>query len=310
MGEQGRVAVFGSINNDLVASVARYPRLGETVVADDFTSSPGGKGANQAVAAVRTGAPTVLVGCLGDDSAGLQLRAFLQAEAIDTAGVGVAHETPTGTAFISLVRGGTNAIVAVRGANAQISADGLRTAALGPADVLVCQLEIPDGALLEGLALARAAGARTVVNAAPARELPVGVLEGADVLVVNETELAWFATGDAGAESSDPQVVAELARQVRRWDGQTVVATLGAAGVVVATPEDVEHVPAHPAEVVDTTGAGDCFIGSMAARMAAGDPPAAAVAYAVVAAALACERHGAAVAMPTAREVAAALGGQ
>ncbi len=302
-----RVVVLGSINLDLVATAPRFPHPGETVLGDALAQVPGGKGANQAVAAARAGGATTLVGSVGDDDLGRRVMQFLADEKLDLTHVSVLSGVPSGIALITVVPGSDNTIVPVLGANAEISADALTDIALTPDDVVVLQFGVRMEAVLDALEAAQAAGATVVLNAAPAAECPPRLLRDPDVLVVNETELAMFALGDPKAATADPGRVAELASSLDRT-GVTVV-TLGPAGVVVVGDGDVFTTPARATTVVDTTGAGDCFVGNLAARLAVGDDLPAAVRFAVTASSLACETLGAGVSMPTGAQTRAALGG-
>jgi ribokinase len=282
------VWVVGSVNVDLVARVASLPVPGETVLGADLETTPGGKGANQAVAAARMGAAVSFVGAVGTDEVGASLAAGLAADGIDLGGLRRA-EGPSGHALIAVDAHGQNQIVVAPGANAEV--DAAHVAAhlhCRSGDVVVGQCEIPLDATRAAFRHARDVGARTVFNPAPALPAAVGVMDLVDVAVVNEIEQRLLPTDD-GAR---PPVV---------------VVTLGDAGADVITPSGRHHVPARAVTVVDTTGAGDCFVGVLAAGLVAGRAVADAVAEAVVAASIAVGRPGATAAMPTSREVASAL---
>jgi len=291
----GRVVVVGSINDDLVVTARRLPGPGETVAGTSVARSAGGKGANQAVAAARAGAAVAMVGCVGHDPAGSRLREGLVAEGVDASAVAVV-EAPTGIAIVT-VADGENTIVVVPGANALVSGDDL---AVGPGDVVVAQLETPLAATAAAFARARAVGATTVFNPAPAVPVPDEVLGLVDHLVVNEHEVAIVLGVTAAEVGADPTVV-------RRRTAAAVHLTLGADGAVVVTADDVLTVAGHAVEVVDPTGAGDCLVGWLAAGLAARLPVAEAVRRAGAAAALSVTRPGAAPAMPTTAEVDAFL---
>ncbi len=282
----GRVCVVGSANLDLVASTARLPAPGETVLGTDYAEHAGGKGLNQAVAAARAGAATTFVGAVGRDDAGRFLLDQLAAAGIEPV---VAHsDRPTGRAVITVDDRGENSIVVVAGANAEV-----RITALPPADVVLAQLEVPVDTVLDALELARAVGARTVLNPAPATALGGDVLRLVDVLVPNEHELELIGSADA-------LIAAGVG---------AVVTTLGASGVRVVTHDQEWHVPPFAVEAIDTTGAGDAFCGALAARLAAGDPLDLAVRAAAAAGALATTRRGAVPSMPMAADIAALLAG-
>ena len=294
----GRVVVVGSINMDVVVTAARLPALGETLLGEAVAFHPGGKGANQAAAAARLGARCSMIGAVGDDAFGEQLRTFLAATGVDVAGVRT-RSTATGVASI-IVADGDNAIIVAPGANALVSETDVTTVDLQRADVVVTQLEIPVGAARVALQHARAGGATTILNAAPARACPDELLAAADVLVVNESELAALCGGTY-------EDAAAAARDVRAFPAQSVVVTLGARGAIAVLADEVHSIPAPAVEVVDTTGAGDCFVGALAARLSAGDEIAAAVRFGVYAASLSVQRDGAGPSMPTLSEVDAAL---
>lgn len=280
------VCVVGSANLDLVATAERLPRPGETVLGTGYAEHVGGKGVNQAVAAARSGARTAFVGAVGDDPAGRLLRATLAADGIDDSGVETVSE-PTGRAMILVDGRGENSIVVVPGANAWVSVD----ASLTPATVVAVQLEIPVPAVESALARARAAGARTLLNPAPAAPLPATLLGRCDVVVPNQHELELLGGVDA----------------LLATGCGAVVTTIGGDGAEIATAGGREHVPAFTVDVVDTTGAGDAFCGALASRLAAGDPLSVAVRWAAAAGALATTVHGAVPAQPTADAIRALL---
>ncbi|WP_425231076.1 ribokinase [Sphingomonas sp.] len=296
----GSVAVLGSVNMDVVVAVARFPEPGETISAAAVTRHPGGKGANQAVAAARAGAAVRLIGAVGDDADGRALMGMLQAEGIDADDVRVV-DAPTGVAYILVDAAGENQIVVASGANALVGTPPPVRAA-----VLLAQLESPVEAVLTFFA-ARPPGATTVLNAAPFRPDAVRCLASADVVIVNETELAGF----GGCETApwSPEQVAALARTLLTRPGQRIIVTRGAAGSVTVDRGGVLLSPGVAASVVDTTGAGDCFCGYLCAGLAAGTPLAPSLAVAHAAAALAVGRAGAAPSMPRMAEVTASVPG-
>lgn len=289
----GRVVVVGSANVDLVVPVERHPHGGETVLGGTLTRSPGGKGANQAVAAARAGgAATSMVGALGRDDAADLLLASLTGAGVDVGAV-ARLDVPSGTALITVDAAGENAIVVAPGANGHVRVDDAARERLARADVVLAQLEVPVEAVLAA-ARVRPAGAPLVLNAAPSRALPDEVWAAVDVLVVNEHEARDLAPGAA-----DPG--AALLDRV-----PAVVVTLGGAGAtVLRRGRPPEAVPGMRVEVVDTTGAGDTFCGVLAAGLARGADLADAARTATVAAALAVTRRGAQDAVPTAQEVRA-----
>ena len=300
----GDVVVIGSINMDLVASVERAPQIGETVAAVGFEYVPGGKGSNQAVAAARAGATTRMVGRLGDDEFGATLLRFLSESGVDTLHVLRTPGFPSGLALITLVRQSDNSIIVVAGSNGEISPTDIDAVAIGPNDIVITQFEIPLRAVEHSLDRARAAGARSMLNPSPARECEPELLAKADILVVNETELAWF-LGEAVAVEPGPLI--EGAKRLRSRSDQVIVVTLGEAGSLVLSGDSALIVPARKSDVVDTTGAGDTFAGSLAAELASGSGIADSVSYANAAASLCCETMGAGTAIPARSAVLAAL---
>jgi ribokinase len=283
------VCVVGSANLDLVARAERLPGPGETVLGSDYAEHPGGKGLNQAVAAARSGAVTAFVGAVGADHAGERLRGVAAAEGIDVSGLGTA-QAPTGRALIGVDDRAENSIIVVPGANGTVSTAQVN-ASMPAARVVLVQLEIPVDAVTAALAAGRAAGARTVLNPAPAAELPDELLALCDVVVPNEHELELV----GGVEA------------LRAAGVGAVVVTLGSRGVRVITAAGTTDVAAFPVTPVDTTGAGDSFCGALSARLAAGDDLLDAVRYAAAAGALATTVAGAVPSLPRAEAVRALL---
>ncbi|MFA5890372.1 MAG: ribokinase [Actinomycetota bacterium] len=293
------VVVAGSINMDVVASAARHPRVGETVHASDLRFYPGGKGANQAVAAARLGCPTLLCAALGTDAFGDDLATFLSGCEIDTTHVRRVAHVPTGTALI-VVAEADNTIVVAAGANALMDAASISAVPIASDDVLVSQFEIPLPTIEAFFMRGRSAGATTLLNPAPAAPVPATLARLCDVIVVNETELAALLGEEVAA---DTQPILAAAARLRTLPSQVVVVTLGAGGVVASAPGGDIVVPGRVVRAVDTTGAGDCFVGALAAQLAGRAPLAQALRYANAAAALCVQRPGAGPSMPRAREV-------
>ena len=255
------VLVVGSVNEDVVVFVERLPDPGETLLASGSAIACGGKGANQAVAAARSGVRVAMAGAVGDDDAGGRQAAALDGAGVDTRWVRRLTGVPTGTAFIQVDSRGENTIVVVQGANAHVA---LPVGDVEP-QVVVTQNEIPPAAQQEAVALAARTGARLVINAAPAPESPPPWYGIADPLVVNEHEAAQLATSD--------ETGAGLLRRLRERTGaRSVVMTLGERGALVDDGIEVHAIPPVAVEqVVDATGAGDTFVGVLAARLARGD---------------------------------------
>ena len=295
------VVVVGSANLDLVVRVARIPVAGETVLGGDLDRIPGGKGANQAVAAARLGRRVAMVGRVGDDEAGSLLRDALEADGVDTNHLSVTPGVPNGVALIAVSDDGENSIVVSPGANARVSADDIESAAgpISSAACLLLQLEVPVAAVI---AAARRASGTVVLNPAPApsEALPADLLAEVDVLVPNQTELATIAGHDG------PVDVEQAAGLARGLPPRAVVVTLGADGALVVD-DDVIHVPAPTVTPVDTTAAGDSFCAALADGLVDGRSLVAATEWAVKVGAATTTRHGAQTSLPTPEEVAGAL---
>ena len=300
----GRVFVAGSINMDVVATAERHPRIGETVAGNAVLYFPGGKGANQAVAAAQLGAPTMLIGRLGKDAFGDELKAFLAAQGVDLSFVQQTSEAHTGTAVITIANA-DNTIVVIPGANALVSAADVAAPVLAKGDVAVSQFEIPLPSISAFFSRARAAGATTILNPAPAIEAERDLLDLADILILNETELGLLAKTEL-RDTDAAAVFIETARSLQT-KGKTICVTLGKRGVLALVDGKPLIIPGHTVKAVDTTGAGDCFVGAVAAQLAAGTSIREALHYANSAASISVQRMGAAPSMPTAAEVEAAI---
>lgn len=295
-----RAVVVGSLNMDLILGVPELPSRGQTLLCRSWDRSPGGKGANQAVALARLGARVEMVGAVGDDLDGAELAANLQSAGVVTRHVSVRPDGPTGLAVVHLTPDGDNAIVVVPGANASLGPGDVAAAAAGfhGADLLLLQLEVPPEAVLAAARAGREGGALVVLNAAPARDLPADLLAAVEALVVNQGEAAALSGSD------DPQ---DGATRLRDQGPRVVVVTLGGEGCIVVDDRGVVPLPAYPVEVTDTTGAGDCFAAAFGFGLAAGRSAVPAARFAAAAAALAVTRPGAQ-STPSAAEVAAFLG--
>ncbi|MEU0392917.1 ribokinase [Streptomyces sp. NPDC006208] len=292
------IVVLGSTNMDLVAYVAHAPKRGETVTGREFRTIPGGKGANQAVAAARAGGEVTMIGAVGSDEFGSLLRHTLESSGVDTDLLRTA-EGPSGTAHIVVDDDGGNSIVVIPGANGTVTALAPGEEALiATADTLLLQLELPLSAVLEGAEAARRHGVRTVLTPSPAQPLPPELLAVTDLLVPNEHEAATL------AGLADPhQAIAALLRQVPE-----VVITLGSAGCLYATRDTANPltVPAPKVTAVDSTAAGDTFVGALAVALGEGRPVPEALTWASAAAALSVQRPGATSSMPYRTEIDAA----
>ncbi|MBR0955984.1 ribokinase [Bradyrhizobium japonicum] len=301
----GRVFVAGSINMDVVATADRHPRVGETVAGKQVLYFPGGKGANQAVAASRLGARTTLIGRLGKDSFGGELKAFLGEQGIDLGYVQETAEAHTGTAIITVAEA-DNTIVVIPGANGLVGADDVEVVPLLAGDVAVSQFEIPLPTIAAFFQRAHAAGATTLLNPAPAQAMPGELLVLVDTLVLNETELGFLA-GSELSESDEAARIIAVARQFQAREDQTICVTLGKRGVLALAGREEIAVQGRAVKALDTTGAGDCFVGALAAQLAEGAALRTALAFANAAASISVQRMGAGPSMPRAAEVAAVL---
>ena len=291
------VLVIGSLNMDLVVRCEHLPQTGQTIFGNDFFTAAGGKGANQAVAAARLGARVALAGCVGDDPFGRDLLAALQRDGVRSDEVRTVPR-PTGTALITIDGQGANTIVVVSGANAACDravVDRALPGNDGPG-ILLLQHEIPEAANAHAIRMARAAGWFVVLNPAPARPIAADLLPLIDVVAPNETEAAALTSaGDAD----------EAARRLLALGARGVLITLGSQGALYRDGRNTLRCPAVPVQAVDTTAAGDAYIGALAAALAAGSEIAGALGFASAAAAFAVTRLGAQPSLGTRAEVLA-----
>jgi ribokinase len=296
-----RVTVVGSLNMDLVARAPRIPQPGETIIGGDFHTVPGGKGANQAVAAARLGAQVSMVGRVGRDAFADPLLNNLAAAGVDHTFVTQDPEAATGVALIVVDDAGQNSIVVASGANMRLSladVDGAE-AAIAAADALLLQLESPLETVTRAAKVARAHGVKVILNPAPARSLPGALLSLVDVLIPNESETALLTGMPVG-----DQAEAEAAATALRGLGVgTVILTLGERGALLAREEKTELFPAFDVTSVDTTAAGDAFVGGFAVALAEGQSLAEAVRWGNAAGALATTKLGAQPSLPTRQEI-------
>jgi ribokinase len=302
----GRVFVAGSINMDVVATASRHPRVGETVAGQAVHYFPGGKGANQAVAAAKLGAPVALIGQLGTDAFGQQLRQFLGLQGVDLTLVKDSADIHTGTAVITIADA-DNTIVVVPGANALVSAEDVAAPVLVKGDVAVSQFEIPQTTIAAFFQRARAAGATTILNPAPALPCGAELLDLVDILILNETELGLLAQAELH-DTDEPARFIEAVRRLPTASDKIICVTLGKRGVLALISGEPSLIEGRAVKAVDTTGAGDCFVGALAAQLANGKAIREALQYANIAASICVQRMGAAPSMPTAAEVAALRG--
>jgi len=294
------ITVVGSINTDLVIHTPRLPALGESVIGSGFMTAPGGKGANQAVAAARLGAAVSMVGCVGDDTFGRQRRGSLAENGVNVDYVYTDADKPTGTAMIT-VKDGDNLIVVDPGANFCLTPAMVEAAeaAIRDSSVLLVQLEVPYEAVTKAIRLAKKYGVRVLLNPAPARELDNDTYKMIDILTPNEIECAFLTgipVGNAG------QAFAAAVRLLEKGVASVAV-TLGENGTVYTDGGGIAHTPAFPVEAVDTTAAGDTFSAALAVALCEGKGFGEAVTFANAAAALAVTKKGAQTSLPFRNEV-------
>ncbi|MGE1175411.1 ribokinase [Pseudomonas sp. BW7P1] len=297
------VVVIGSLNMDLVTRAPRLPRGGETLIGHSFATVSGGKGANQAVAAARLGAQVSMVGCVGDDDYGVQLREALLAERINCQAVSVV-ENSSGVALIVVDDNSQNAIVIVAGANGSMTPAVIDRfdAVLQAADVIICQLEIPDATVGHALKRGRELGKTVILNPAPAsRPLPADWFASIDYLIPNESEAAAL----SGLPVDSLESAEKAASRLISMGAGKVIITLGALGSLFADGNRYQHFPAPKVKAVDTTAAGDTFVGGFAAALATGKTEIEAIRFGQIAAALSVTREGAQPSIPSTSDVQA-----
>jgi ribokinase len=296
-----RICVVGSANVDFTVALPRLPRVGETVSAGSLLVNRGGKGANQAVAARRLGADVRMIGCVGDDDSGGEIRRALLEQGIGADGLVTTPEAATGTALIFVDPQGRNQIGVAPGANHRLTVEMARRGedAIAWAEVVLCQLEVPVPVVRWALETARQHGAITVLNPAPVQELSDELLSLVDYLTPNEGE----ATALTGTDVTDLDTVRRAAARLVERGAGAVVVTLGEQGALVCDGGSAVHFEAFPVEAVDTTGAGDAFNGALAVGLAAGGSLEQVIPLASAAGALTCTRRGAQAALPTRADV-------
>jgi ribokinase len=297
----GTITVIGSINMDLVVRTPKMPQGGETLAGSDFHMIPGGKGANQAVAAARAGASTRMVGCIGTDAFGPALLDSLSQAGVDVSGIQQLEHTTTGSAAIIVENGGQNRIIVVAGANGMVTPEyiQLQWPAIRKSDYILLQHEIPLETVHTAIQQGRSEGVRVILNPAPVYDIPSDLLPMIDILIVNEGEAAAL----SGLEVFDLASARKAALSLCGQGVESVIITLGARGAVLCNPQHDLIQPAFAVEPVDTTAAGDTFTGGYAACILRGYKPPEALLYATAASALAVTRLGAQTSIPTRAEV-------
>ncbi|PUA18164.1 ribokinase [Glaciimonas sp. PCH181] len=305
------IVVIGSINMDLVMRVPRMPHPGETLLGGQFRTIPGGKGANQAVACARLSKPSLtgsnkvaMIGCLGDDAFGTELRASLRLDGVDDTHISTIAGMSSGVAAISVDATGQNSIMLAAGANDALSPAHIDAARdlIAQATIVVLQLETPLATVCHAIQLAHSLGKIIVLNPAPAQALPHALLGQLTYLIPNEIEAAMLVNRAASGLDSDAEIDAIIA-ELRGFGCANVLVTLGAKGVRAALGGGVRHFPAQPTTALDTTAAGDTFIGGFVAALADGDSEEDAIHFGQRAAALSVARIGAQTSIPYRREL-------
>lgn len=295
------LVVIGSINMDVVSRVGKHPQAGETVKSQDFLYVPGGKGANQAVAAKRLGAEVSLVGKVGDDAFGQELLQFFRDEQMSPTWIKVSGQTPTGAAFVAVDSEAENVIYVSGGANEELNKSDIDDLALTKKSIVSATLETPVATTEAVFNKAKSVGAITVLNAAPAIIEGEKLFNQCDYLILNEVELAAYAKSEVPTTKRE---AADLMTNKIKGP-KHIITTLGKKGVVGIFEGQAVEVEGHQITAVDSTGAGDCFCGAFLTALTEGQEPSAAMRFANLAASISVQKIGAAVAMPTREEVGA-----
>jgi ribokinase len=300
------ILVIGSLNADLVVRAPRFPEPGETISGGDLQIIPGGKGANQAVAAARQGASVAMIGRVGNDSFGPFLTENLKSNRVDASHV-ITNDSATGTAIIIVDADGQNSIVLSPGANGSVSPADVEHASLLNPRLLLLQLEIPIPTVLQAAQYAKAKDIRVILNPAPAQSIPHELIALADFIIPNETELGLL----TGHEVHDIASAEEAAKILLKQGAKNIIVTLGGNGALIVTGEKSIHIPSFKVDIVDTTAAGDAFIGGLASKLLdsdlskelSDDEFEQAVRYACACGAFAVTKFGAQPSLPTKQEI-------
>ncbi len=302
---QSHIVVAGSINMDFVIRTPHHPQLGETVIGGSFQTFPGGKGANQSVAAARAGASVILIGRIGKDSFGSELTSILNQDGIDTSYVQIDPEITTGVAFIIIDdTTGQNNIVLAEGANGRLSPEHIDAAkaAFNGASLFTFNLECPMNALENAVFLAKQNGARIVLNPAPFQTLPQTMLSNIDYLIPNQIEVSSL-LGESNLEGDISKIIDKVGQMQDKGVLKDVIVTLGSDGALVIENGKGTHLPAYPVKAVDTVAAGDAFVGAFSTAINEGLPLLEAARWGNAAGALAVTKHGAQPSLPTRKDL-------
>lgn len=298
-----KIVEVGSLNMDLVVRIPRIPQPGETLLGGVFNTTPGGKGANQAVAAARLGADVTMVGCVGNDAFGTEMLTSMKAEGIDTRFIKVIPDVATGVALIQVDADAQNSIAVASGANFYLDANSVRTALdqIGKFDALLMPLETPLDTIEIAARIAKDVGALVLLNPAPAQHLNQAILQNVDFLLPNEYEVGIV----AGMRLAESEEIGEAVDRLIQQGVKALIVTLGADGAlyVDGASKTQTRIPSFKIRAVDTTAAGDCFVAAFAVRMGDGVPVAEAIRFANAAAGISVTREGAQISLPTRAEV-------
>ena len=295
-----KVIVAGSINMDIVAFTPKHPKTGETVLGTDLKYFPGGKGANQAVASAKLGTQTVMIGKVGDDNSGPQLIEFLKAQGVENK-IEIVPNVSTGTALITIAtETSDNTIVIIPGANFKLTEKDIEKVMMEKGDVLISQLEIPIETVQAFFKKGHEIGTTNIFNPAPAHEIGQEILQYVDILILNETELEIIS--HIKVDTSNDESIGQAVQEIKN-DNQTIIVTLGEKGVVGFIGNEIVKIAGRKVDAVDTTGAGDCFVGAVASQIVSGVSIVDAISFANVAASISVTRAGAGPSMPTKKEV-------
>lgn len=294
-----KVIVAGSINNDIVVLASRHPKTGESLIGKNVQYFPGGKGANQAIAAAKLGATTTLLGKVGNDSTGEQLTAFIASQGVTT-NISLSN-VATGTALITVsAQTADNTIIVVPGANMKLSEHDVTEVKIAKEDILVSQFEIPDDTIKYFFKKGKQIGAITLLNPSPSKNISNELLSLVDIIIINETELEML-SGLKILTDDDPSIL-NATKKITKV-GQSIVVTLGAKGVLAVINEEIIKIDGKTVNAVDTTGAGDCFVGAVAASLANNSTLKEALEFGNIAASICTTRSGSGKSMPTLNEV-------
>jgi ribokinase len=298
--DMNKVIIAGSMNMDIVSSVHVHPKVGETVFGDDLKYFYWWKWANQAVAAARLGAETMMVGMVGDDEFGKKLITFLENEGIQNK-ISTHSAAHTGTALIAVsTQTSDNTIIVLPGANFQLSEDDVADIEMNIWDVLVCQFEIPLDTIISFFTKGKAVWTINILNPAPAKQIPKELLQLVDILIVNETELAFISGMDVNV--ADNKSISQAAQKIS-YGNQSLIVTLGDQWIISFINGEINRIPSRRVEAVDATWAGDCFVGALAARISKGETIHDAIKFANIAASICVTRSWAWPSMPMLDEV-------